>query len=156
MSEAVAREAVASPGDRIGAPREPLLRSSCRGSLIYSSWCSPADRRFPVFELTWLLVIGIVGGAIALIDGIMRMRARGGSTIVGILEIVVAALFVLTLFVPAIPWSWLVLGIALLVVLIVAIVTRGGTGVTLPIIGIVLVALFLVLMNRWLVIPGIN
>jgi len=35
-------------------------------------------------------------------------------------------------------------------------VTRGGTGVTLPIIGIVLVALFLVLMNRWLVIPGIN
>jgi len=109
-----------------------------------------------VFELTWLLVIGIVGGAIALIDGIMRMRARGGSRIVGILEIVVAALFVLTLFVPAIPWSWLVLGIALLVVLIVAIVTRGGTGVTLPIIGIVLVALFLVLMNRWLVIPGIN
>ena len=62
-----------------------------------------------MFELPWLLVIGIVGGALALIDGIMRMRARGGSTIVGILEIVVAALFVLTLFVPAIQWSWLVI-----------------------------------------------
>ena len=109
-----------------------------------------------MFEFTWLLVIGIVGGAVALIDGILRLRARGGSTIVGIVEMVVAALFLLTLFVPAIPWSWLVLGIALLVVLIVAIVTRGGTGITLPIIGIVLIALFLVLMNRWLVIPGLN
>jgi len=109
-----------------------------------------------MFELTWLLVIGIVGGAVALIDGILRLRARGGSTIVGIVEMVVAALFLLTLFVPAIPWSWLVLGVVLLVVLIVAIVTRGGTGVTLPIISIVVVGLFLVLMNRWLVIPGIN
>lgn len=109
-----------------------------------------------MFELTWLLIIGIIGGAVALIDGIMRVRARGGSTIVGILEIVVAALFLLTLFVPVLPWSWLVTGIALLVVLVVALVTRGRTRVTLPIVGIVLVALFLVLMNRWLVIPGIN
>jgi hypothetical protein len=109
-----------------------------------------------MIALSWLLLIALAAGVLTLVDGIWRLRARGGSTVVGIIEIVVAALFLLTLFVPAIPWSWLVLGVALLVVLIVAIVTRGGTGITLPVIGIVLIALFLVLMNRWLVIPGLN
>ncbi|KRE22376.1 hypothetical protein [Agromyces sp. Soil535] len=109
-----------------------------------------------MITLSWLLLIALVGGALALVDGIMRLRARGGSTVVGIIEIVVAGLFLLSLFLPGIPFGSLVLGIATLVVLVVALITRGRTGLTLPIIALALIALWLVLLNRWLIIPGIN
>ena len=109
-----------------------------------------------MIPLSWLLLIGLVGGALALVDGILRLRARRGSTILGVIEIIVAALFILSLFVQVVPWSWLVLGIALLAVLIAALIMRGRTGPTLPIIALVLIAFWLILMNRWLVIPGIN
>jgi len=109
-----------------------------------------------MITLSWLLLIALVGGALALVDGILRLRARGGSTVVGIIEIVVAGLFLLSLFLPGIPFGSLVLGIATLVVLVVALITRGRTGLTLPIIGLALIALWLVLLNRWLIIPGIN
>ena len=109
-----------------------------------------------MFMEGWIPLIGIVGGAVALIDSILRIRARRGSRVVGVIEIIVAALFLLSLFVPVVPWSWLVLGVALLVVLVVALVTGGRTRVALPIVAIVLVVLFLLLMNRWLIIPGLN
>lgn len=48
------------------------------------------------------------------------------------------------------------LGIATLVVLVVALIVRGRTSVAVTIAAIVFVALWLVLVNRWLVIPGIN
>ena len=109
-----------------------------------------------MITLSWLLLIALVGGALALVDGIMRLRARRGSSIVGVIEIIVAALFLLSLFLPGIPFGSLVLGIATLVVLVVALITRGRTGLTLPIIALVLIALWLILLNRWLVIPGVN
>ncbi|WP_353808599.1 hypothetical protein [Agromyces sp. SYSU T00194] len=108
-----------------------------------------------MITLSWLLLIALVGGVLALVDGIWRVRARG-SAIVGIIEIVVAALFVLSLFVTGIPFGSLVLGIALLVVLVVALVTRGRLGMTLTIIALVLIALWIVLEQGWLVIPGLN
>ncbi|AWB94600.1 hypothetical protein DCE93_02065 [Agromyces badenianii] len=109
-----------------------------------------------MITLSWLLFIALIGGALALIDGIRRLRGRGGSTVVGIIEVIVAALFVLSLFLPGIPFGSIVLGIATLVVLVVALITRGRTGVSLTIAAIVLVAVWLILVNRWLVIPGIN
>ncbi|GLI26761.1 hypothetical protein ARHIZOSPH14_10030 [Agromyces rhizosphaerae] len=108
-----------------------------------------------MITLSWLLLIALVGGVLALIDGIWRVRARG-SAIIGIIEIVVAALFVLSLFITGIPFGSLVLGIALLVVLVVALVTRGRLGMTLTIIALALIALWLVLEQGWLVIPGLN
>jgi len=108
-----------------------------------------------VITLSWLLLIALVGGVLALIDGIWRVRARG-SAVVGIIEIVVAALFLLSLFVTGIPFGSLVLGIALLVVLVVALVTRGRLGMTLTIIALVLIAAWLVLEQGWIVIPGLN
>ncbi|MBM7831883.1 asparagine N-glycosylation enzyme membrane subunit Stt3 [Agromyces cerinus] len=108
-----------------------------------------------MITLSWLLIIALVGGALALVDGIRRLRGRGGS-VVGIIEVIVAALFVLSLFLPGIPFGSLVLGIATLVVLVVALITRGRTGLALTISAIVLVALWLVLVNGWLVIPGIS
>ena len=106
--------------------------------------------------LSWLLLIALVGGVLALVDGIWRLRARGGSTVVGIIEIVVAGLFVLSLFLTGIPLGSLVLGIATLVVLAVALFAGGRTGRTLTIIAVVLMVVWVVLVNRWLVIPGIN
>lgn len=109
-----------------------------------------------MITLTWLLIIALVGGVLALVDGIWRLRARGGSTVVGILEIVVAGLFLLSLFLPGIPWGPLVLGIATLVVLAVALFAGGRTGRTLTIVALVVIVVWLILVNRWLVIPGIN
>ncbi|MGR2752032.1 hypothetical protein [Agromyces arachidis] len=109
-----------------------------------------------MITLTWLLLIALAGGVLTIVDGIWRLRARGGSTVVGILEIVIAGLFVLSLFLPGIPFGALVLGIATLVVLAVAMFAGGRTGRTLTIIALVLMAIWLVLVNGWIVIPGIN
>ena len=108
-----------------------------------------------MITLSWLLIIALVGGALALVDGIRRLRGRGGS-VVGIIEVVVAALFVLSLFLPGIPFGSLVLGIATLVVLVVALIVRGRTSLAVTIAAIAFVALWLILVNRWLVNPGIN
>ncbi|WP_353827815.1 hypothetical protein [Agromyces sp. SYSU T0242] len=109
-----------------------------------------------MITLSWLLLIALAGGVLAIVDGIWRLRARGGSTIIGIIEIIVAGLFVLSLFLTGIPFGSLVLGIATLVVLIVALVTRGRLGMTLTLIALALIAIWLVLENRWIVIPGLN
>jgi len=108
-----------------------------------------------MITLTWLLLIALIGGVLALVDGIWRLRARGGNTIVGVIEIIVAALFILSFFVP-VPWGSLVLGVATLIVLVVALFLGGRTGRGVTITGLVVVAVWIVLVNNWLVIPGIN
>ena len=102
-----------------------------------------------------LVIFGIIGGVLALVDGIWRLRARGGSTIVGVIEIIVAALFILSFFVP-VPWGSVVLGVATLVALVVALFAGGRTGRGLTIAAIVVIAIWLVLVNHWVIIPGIN
>lgn len=109
-----------------------------------------------MITLSWLLIIALVGGALALVDGILRLRGRGGSTIIGVIEIIVAALFLLSLFLPAIPWGSLVLGVVTLVVLVVALFLGGRTRRSITIAALVFLAVWLVLLNRWLVIPGVN
>ena len=109
-----------------------------------------------MITLSWLLIIALVGGALALVDGIWRLRARGGSTIIGVIEVIVAALFLLSLFIPGIPWGSVVLGVATLIALVVALFAGGRTGRGVTIGAIVVIAVWLVLVNRWLVIPGIN
>jgi hypothetical protein len=109
-----------------------------------------------VITLSWLLVIALAGGALALVDGILRLRGRGSSTIIGVIEIVVAALFLLSLFLPGIPWGSLVLGIVTLVVLVVALIIGGRTRRAVTIAALVFLVVWLILFNRWLVIPGVN
>jgi hypothetical protein len=108
-----------------------------------------------LITLSWLLLIALVGGALALIDGILRVRGKG-NTLVGIIEIVVAALFILSLFLPGIPFGSLVLAIATLIVIVVGLVLRGRQGIGIAIAALAVIALWVVLVNRWLVIPGIN
>lgn len=102
-----------------------------------------------------LLIVGLIGGVLALVDGIWRLRARGGNTIVGVIEIIVAALFILSFFVP-IPWGSVVLGVATLIALVVALFAGGRTGRGLTIAALVVIAIWLVLVNGWVIIPGIN
>ena len=109
-----------------------------------------------MITLSWLLLIALIGGVLALVDGIWRLRARGGNTVVGVIEIIVAALFLLSLFVPGIPWGSLVLGIATLIVVVVALFLGGRTGRGVTIAAAVVIAIWLVLVNHWIVIPGIN
>ena len=109
-----------------------------------------------MITLTWLLLIGLAAGVLALVDGIWRLRARGGSTVVGIIELIVAGLFLLSLFLPGIPFGSVVLGVATLIVLAVAMFAGGRTGRTLTIIALVLMAIWLVLTLGWVVIPGVN
>jgi hypothetical protein len=118
---------------------------------------SPRRKEFLVVTLSWLLLIGLVGAVLALIDGIIRVRGRG-TAILAVVEIIVAALFILSFFVP-VPFGSLVLAIVTLIVLILQLVLRGSTrrsGVGLTVIAIVLVLIWIVLAQGWIVIPGIN
>jgi hypothetical protein len=108
-----------------------------------------------LITLSWLLLIALIGGALALFDGILRVRGKG-NTVVGIIEIVVAALFILSLFLPGIPFGSLVLAIATLIVIVVGLLLRGRQGIGIAIAALAVIALWIVLVNRWLVIPGIN
>jgi hypothetical protein len=105
-----------------------------------------------------LTVIFLVGAIVALIDGIIRARGRG-NTILAIVEIVIAALLLLSLFV-AIPFAPIVLAVVLLIVLVLQLVlrgsVRGGAGVSLTVIALIAIAVWLVLTLGWIRIPGIN
>lgn len=110
-----------------------------------------------MITLSWLLIIGLLGGILALIDGIIRVRGRG-TAVVAVIEIIVAALFILSFFV-VVPFGSLILAIALLIILIVQLVLRGSTrrsGVTITIVAIVLTLIWIVLAQGWIIIPGVN
>lgn len=111
------------------------------------------------FTFNLLFAIAAIGGILALIDGIIR--ARGRAAILAIIEIIVAALFLLSLFlvVTGIPFSTLALAVALIVLLVIQLVLRGSTrrsGVALTVIALVLLVIWVVLERAWIVIPGIN
>ncbi|MEI5585273.1 MULTISPECIES: hypothetical protein [unclassified Agromyces] len=111
-----------------------------------------------MLALSWLLVIALAGGILALVDGIMRTRGRG-SSVLAIVEIVAAALFLLSLFFTGIPLGSVVLAIILAIVLAVQLFMRGSTrrgGIALTVIALVLVVLWIVLALGWIVIPGVN
>ncbi|MGC5172796.1 hypothetical protein ACPW96_16950 [Micromonospora sp. DT81.3] len=108
-----------------------------------------------MITLSWLLIIALAGGVLALIDGILRLRGKGG-TLFGVLETVVAALFLLSHFVPGIPFGSLVLGIATIVVLVIGLILRAKHAIGVTIAALVVIGLWIVLINRWLIIPGIN
>lgn len=110
-----------------------------------------------MITLSWLLIIGLLGGILALVDGIIRVRGRG-TALVAVIEIIVAALFILSFFV-VVPFGSLILAIVLLIVLIVQLVLRGSTwraGVTITVMAIILILIWIVLAQGWIVIPGLN
>ena len=111
-----------------------------------------------MIALSWLLLIALAAGILALVDGIGRMRGRG-SSVLAIVQIVAAALFLLSLFFPNIPFGSLVLAIIAGVVVAVRLFVRGGGkrgGIAITVIALILLALWIVLSQGWIIIPGVN
>jgi hypothetical protein len=107
----------------------------------------------PAFNL--LFIIGVVGGVLALIDGITRVRSR--AAVLGIVQIIVAALFLLSLFFAGIPLGSVLLAFLTVVLLILALAFRGGrASVWLPLVALILLIVWLVLVPHAITIPGIN
>ena len=107
-----------------------------------------------MITLSWLLLIALVGGILAVVDGVLRLRGKGG-TAVGLFELIAGLLFLISFFVPVAMGS-IVLAVVTAIALIVALVVRGKSGVALTIVSLVFVVAWIVLANRWVVIPGIN
>ena len=84
------------------------------------------------------------------------IRAR--SAVIGILEVIAAALFTLSLFVAVVPFGQPVLAVATLVLLVLGLAFRGGRargGVALTVIAVVLLLAFM-LLGGGIRIAGVN
>lgn len=111
-----------------------------------------------MITLSWIFVIAVAAGIFALIDGISRARGRG-SSVLAIIEIIAAVLFLLSLFFPGIPFGSLILAIITSVLLVIQLVLRGGRrrgAVAITVVALVLFILWIVLSQGWIVIPGVN
>ncbi len=107
--------------------------------------------------ISWLAIILFAAAVLAVIDGVTRVRGRG-TPVLAVIEIVVAALLILSYFV-AVPFGSVALAIALAIVLLLQILLRGSTrrsGVTITVVALILAVIYLVLALGWLHVPGIN
>jgi hypothetical protein len=103
-------------------------------------------------ELSLMFFIAAAGGILALIDGIAR--TRGGAAILAVLQIIVAVLFLISLFVRGIPLSigeleftTPLLGFILVILLLINLAFRGSTrrsGVAITLIAIILLIVWFV------------
>jgi hypothetical protein len=117
------------------------------------------------FTLTLMFVVAAVGGILALIDGITR--TRGGAAVLAILEIIVAVLFLISLFVVGLPlrvgdveFTSPLLGLILVILLLIQLAFRSGVrrgGVAITLIAIILLIVWFVFgIGARVVIPGVN
>ena len=107
--------------------------------------------------LSFLLILVIITAVLAIFDGISRMRGRGSGTIIGVLEIVLGALLLISQFVPQLaivaPWFWSLL---LEIVLVIAVIVRGRGRVWIAtLIALVLNTVLLLVLFGWLHVPGL-
>lgn len=115
-------------------------------------------------SLTLMFLVALAGGLLALVDGVIRARRRSGLAIV---QIVVAALFTLSLVVRGLPlaigeveFTSPLLGLILALVLLAQLVVRGSTrrsGVALTVVALVLLVVWFVFgIGARVSIPGVN
>jgi hypothetical protein len=111
---------------------------------------------FTIPVLSLILIIALVGGILALIDGIVQVRGR--AAVLGIIQIIVAALFILSLFFAGIPFGAILLAFVTVLLLILGLAFRSTArrSVWLPLIALILLIVWLVLGPHNIVIPGIN
>jgi len=117
------------------------------------------------FTLTLMFVVAVAGGVFALVDGITR--ARGGGKILAVLEIIVAAVFLASLFIVGLPltiagveFTTPLLGLILVILLLIQLAFRGSArrgGVAVTLIAIILLVVWFVFgIGARVIIPGIN
>jgi hypothetical protein len=107
--------------------------------------------------MPWLTIILFAAAALAVIDGIIRVRGRG-TPILAVLEIIAGALVILSFFIN-VPVAIITLVIIMGVLLVLQLVLRGSTrrsGIGITVVSLILTAIYLVLALGWLHIPGIN
>ena len=107
--------------------------------------------------MPWLAIILFAAAALAVIDGVIRVRGRG-TPILAVIEIIVGALVILSFFIN-VPVAIITLVIILGIVLVLQLVLRGTTrrgGVGITVVSLVLAVIYLVLALGWLHIPGVN
>ncbi len=103
-----------------------------------------------------LFVLGLVGGVLAIVDAIVRIRAR--SAVLGIIQVIVAALFTLSLFVAGIPFGQPILAVVTIVILVLGLAFRGGTrrgGAALTVVAIIVLLAYMLLAGD-IKIAGVN
>ncbi len=107
--------------------------------------------------LSGLFILAIITAVLALYDGIARLRGRRANSVFAVIEIIAAALLALSQFVVMpFPLTPLVFSIILEIVLVVALILRGGRNAWIvTIIALVLNTLLLLRLLGWLTIPGI-
>lgn len=110
--------------------------------------------------LSWLLIITILAAALALFDGISRLRGRRSNSVLAIAELIFAVLMLISIFFtfPA-PLGTLLFAIILEVILLLILLVRGAgaKGVsTITIIALILNSIVVLIALGWLIIPGLN
>lgn len=111
--------------------------------------------------LSWLLIVTVLAAALAIVDGIRRVRGHRSNSILAIAELVLAVLMLISVFVafPA-PLGTFLFSLALEIVLIILLVlrsTRGRGGVTtVTVIALILNTIVLFIALGWLSIPGLG
>jgi uncharacterized membrane protein len=105
------------------------------------------------FSLAILLTI--VASIVAAIDGQRRFASKKGGRVIGIIELVLALLLLISVFF-ALPISSSIIAIVLLLTMIIGLIFRGSVkGLPwLTIAAIILVALVVVLDQGWVTLPG--
>jgi len=110
-------------------------------------------------QVSLLLIITVVAAALALWDGIVRVRGRSNS-IVSIIQIIAAALMLLALFGIVVTSLGVgILAVILVIVLILQLILRGSTrrkGAAITIIALVLNAIVVVVAFGLFSIPGLS
>jgi len=111
-------------------------------------------------SLSWLLIITILAAALALWDGITRMRGRKGNSILAIAELVFAVLMLLSIFIafPA-PLRTFLFAVVLEVILLLILLMRGsGTkkASTVTLVALILNSIVVLIAAGWLTIPGLG
>ena len=102
-------------------------------------------------------IFALITAAVALYDGIVRVRGKRGNAVVAIIEIIAAVLLAVSLF-NVLPgeWSTLVFSLVLEVGLVVILVLRGSGArrvSTVTIIALILNSVLALHLLGWLTLP---
>jgi hypothetical protein len=110
--------------------------------------------------LSWLLIITILAAALAIFDGITRLRGKRSNSILAVLELIFAGLMLLSILIalPA-PFSTFLFSLALEVILLLILFVRGARskGVpTITVVALILNSIVVLIAAGWLRIPGLG
>ncbi len=113
-----------------------------------------------MITLSWLLIITILAAALALFDGISRIRGRGTSSILAIAELLFAALMLISIFFtfPA-PLGTFAFALVLEVILLLIMLLGGAGGrgrTVVTVVALILNTVVVLIAAGWLTIPGLG